>query len=281
MKNRLVAKIITGTVLVGALFVGAMVAPKTVRADEFDENTEFSEGDEEINEDDIDDILIGTIIGMALAEAAEPAPAPVPAPKPEYVPVKGISVSQTSVNFKNEGDTITIQATVNPTNANNTRIHWCSSNPAVASVDNGYIRAFANGTATITATTDEGNYSAYINVTVGSGKTAAVTTVQPATTADNKVSAAAVAQILNAKKNGTATIITTEPSSFDMNVALAMAARPDVKVDCIFPYGGHNFKLTLPKGYNLSKTMNAQGCVTWLELCKYNGIGGVKLQMLN
>ena len=257
MKNRLVAKIITGTVLVGALFVGAMVAPKTVRADEFDENTEFSDDDDEIDDDDLDDAVLGMIIGMALAEAAEPAPAqptpaPTPAPKPEYVPVKGISVSQTSVNFKNEGDTITIQATVNPTNANNTRIHWCSSNPAVASVDNGYIRAFANGTTTITATT-----------------------------ADNKVSAAAVAQILNAKKNGTATIITTEPSSFDMNVALAMAARPDVKVECIFPYGGHNFKLTLPKGYKLSKTMNAQGCVTWLELCKYNGIGGVKLQMLN
>ena len=233
MMNKLVAKIITGTVLVGTVIFGAMVAPKAVKAD-------------------------------------------------EYVPVKGISVSQTTVNFKNEGDTITIDATVMPTNANNTRIHWCSSNPEVAGVDNGYIRAFADGTATITASTDEGDFKAYINVTVGSGK-ATVTNAQPqaSTVIDDKVNNAAVSQILNAKKNGTATIIASEPSNFDMNVAMSMTARPDVKVECIFPSGGNNFKLTIPAGYNLAKTMNSQGYVTWLDLCKLNGVGGITLVVLN
>lgn len=278
MKKRLVAKIITGAVLVGTVIMGAMVAPKVVKADEIDDIIQLLDDDDL---DDMDDELMDEVVSAVIYMAMEEAAQETPAPKPEYVSVKGISVSQTSVNFKNEGDTITIDASVMPSNANNTRIHWSSNNPSVASVDNGYIRAFADGTATITATTDEGNYSAYINVTVGSGKAAVKPVAQTTSVIDNNVNNAAVAQILNAKKNGTATVLATAPSNFDMNVALAMAARPDVKVECVFPYGGHNFKLTLPKGYNLSKTMNAQGYVTWLDLCKYNGIGGVSLQMIN
>ena len=66
-----------------------------------------------------------------------------------------------------------------------------------------------------------------------------------------------------------------------MNVALSMPARPDVKVECIFPSGGNNFKLTIPAGYNLAKTMNSQRYVTWLDLCKLNGVGGITLVVLN
>lgn len=60
----------------------------------------------------------------------------------------------------------TLTATVGPSNTNNKAIIWTSSNPNVATVNDGLITAVGVGTAIITATTSDGNKSASCSVTV-------------------------------------------------------------------------------------------------------------------
>lgn len=222
-------------------------------------------------------------VNVTAAPAPQVVTVQTPAAQSSKVSVTGISVSTTYVELAKEGDTTTVSAYVSPSNADNMKVHWCSDNPSVASVDNGYIRAYKNGTATIIARTDDGNYSAYVTVKVGNGNN--TVTTQPTVTSDTSVvdpavNAEAVNKISAAKKNGTVTIKSATAKSFDMNVAVAMATRKDVKVECVFPFNGHIFKLTIPKGYALANTMNAAGYVTWLDLCKLNGIGGISVIML-
>jgi uncharacterized protein YjdB len=56
-------------------------------------------------------------------------------------------------------DTITLTATVSPSNATNKNVAWTSDSPDVATVDpnSGLVTAVGVGTATITATADDGN----------------------------------------------------------------------------------------------------------------------------
>ncbi len=71
-----------------------------------------------------------------------------------------------------EGDAAQLIATVLPENATNKNVTWSSSDPSTASVDqNGNVTAIATGwfwpgTATITATTEDGGYTATCKVTV-------------------------------------------------------------------------------------------------------------------
>ena len=68
----------------------------------------------------------------------------------------GVSLNTTDISM-NTGNNITLVATVAPTNTTNKNITWTSSNNNIATVDkNGNVKAKANGTATITATTSNG-----------------------------------------------------------------------------------------------------------------------------
>ena len=85
--------------------------------------------------------------------------------KEVVVPVTGITVKQ-SVSIT-EGKTYMLTATVLPENATNKNVTWKSSNTKVATVDeNGKITAVSKGTALITVTTEDGNFSAQCKVTV-------------------------------------------------------------------------------------------------------------------
>lgn len=77
------------------------------------------------------------------------------------VAVTGVQVCPTSFTM-NVGDTATLDTIVCPENATNKRVIWCSSNESVASVDyyTGEITANLAGTATITATTIDGDFQA-------------------------------------------------------------------------------------------------------------------------
>mgnify|MGYP002756983223 CR=1 FL=1 len=66
------------------------------------------------------------------------------------IKVNNISLSP-SRKTVNEGDNFTITATVSPYNATNKNLNWSSSNPTVATVENGKVYAKSAGTATITA----------------------------------------------------------------------------------------------------------------------------------
>ncbi len=65
------------------------------------------------------------------------------------------------------GDTRELNAEVIPSNATNTNVSWSSSNTAVATVSSdGLVTAIAEGSATITLTTEEGNKQATCAITV-------------------------------------------------------------------------------------------------------------------
>lgn len=80
------------------------------------------------------------------------------------IPVERITLSQAEVTLK-EGETLTIFASVTPSDATDATVSYTSSNTAVATVSsNGVITAMKAGTCTITASA--GGKVAFVNVTV-------------------------------------------------------------------------------------------------------------------
>ncbi len=76
--------------------------------------------------------------------------------RPEIIPVTSVTLNKSQLNLKTDGEE-TLIATVNPANATNQEIQWSSSNQAVAIVsDTGTVKAVAEGTATITASAENG-----------------------------------------------------------------------------------------------------------------------------
>ena len=83
------------------------------------------------------------------------------------VAVTGVSVSPTTGSIAYGESTLTIKATVTPSNATNKAVVWTSSNENVATVSaKGVVTAVSAGTATITATTMDGGFTATCTVTV-------------------------------------------------------------------------------------------------------------------
>lgn len=81
------------------------------------------------------------------------------------VAVEKVTISETSLAIKT-GEEATLTATVLPENATNTTLVWASGNPSVASVADGVVRGLAEGTSTITVSTEDGSKSASCLVSV-------------------------------------------------------------------------------------------------------------------
>lgn len=80
--------------------------------------------------------------------------------------VAGVTLDKNSLTL-NVGDTVKLNATVTPEDALDKTISWASSNPDVVSVDaDGNIKALKEGTATITVTTKDGEFTAKVEITV-------------------------------------------------------------------------------------------------------------------
>ena len=91
------------------------------------------------------------------------------------VHVTGISLDHPSATIK-EGETVTLVATVTPDNAANKTVKWSSSSETVATVDgNGKVTGIKAGSATITATTEEGGKKATCALTVEANLAPSVT----------------------------------------------------------------------------------------------------------
>ncbi len=85
------------------------------------------------------------------------------------VKVTGVSLNKTSASVE-KGNSITLKATIKPSNATNKNVTWKSSDKRIATVDsNGKVKGVKKGTATITVTTKDGSKKATCKVTVGSG----------------------------------------------------------------------------------------------------------------
>lgn len=90
-------------------------------------------------------------------------------PTPTETKLTSIGLSETNILLaKNATKTLSVK-TYKPSNATNKSVTWISSNNAVATVDaNGVVRGLQQGTATITATANDGsNVRAVCKVTVG------------------------------------------------------------------------------------------------------------------
>ena len=103
------------------------------------------------------------------------------------VHVTGISLDCSNVTIK-EGESVTLVATVKPDNAENKIVSWSSSDASVASVNNsGIVTGVKAGSATVTATTEDGGKTSScvvlvepntaLSVTVGVDKISAISAV--------------------------------------------------------------------------------------------------------
>ena len=87
-------------------------------------------------------------------------------PDPDPIPVTSVSLDKT-LHTMNEGEIVTLTATVLPANADDPSVSWESDNEAVAKVnDNGDVTAVSPGNATITVTTTDGGHTATCTITV-------------------------------------------------------------------------------------------------------------------
>lgn len=81
------------------------------------------------------------------------------------IAVTGVSLNKPSTTIE-AGQTETLTATVTPANASNKSVTWTTSDSDVATVAGGVVTAKAAGTATITATTVDGGFTATCSVKV-------------------------------------------------------------------------------------------------------------------
>ncbi len=87
----------------------------------------------------------------------------------EIINVTGINSTPTNTTL-DIGQTQQITTTISPTNATNQNVNWSSSNTSIASVNNsGLVTAVAQGTTTITATTEDGGFTSTTTVQVNGG----------------------------------------------------------------------------------------------------------------
>ncbi|MGE5416026.1 MAG: Ig-like domain-containing protein [Acidobacteriota bacterium] len=82
------------------------------------------------------------------------------------VAVSGLTLDQDWVSIPITSSPVTVTATVTPSNAANKTVIWKSSNPACATVTDGKVTPVSVGQVLITATTEDGGYTAYCWVTV-------------------------------------------------------------------------------------------------------------------
>ena len=103
-----------------------------------------------------------TIITVASADGTKTARCEVTV----IVPVTGVSLDRTSAEII-KGDSMTLTATVAPSNAMNKNVIWTSSDPSVATVSqSGVITAIKAGSTTVVATTVDGEKTAACEIVV-------------------------------------------------------------------------------------------------------------------
>jgi endoglucanase len=126
------------------------------------------------------------------------------------VPVTGISVSPGADSLQ-INKTLQLTATVTPSNATNKSVTWSSSAPAIASVSStGVVTALAQGSATITATTADGGFTASSSIIVSSVVVPKQYTITTAVTGSGTV---ALSPAGGTYPEGTTVTITATPAT--------------------------------------------------------------------
>ncbi len=206
------------------------------------------------------------------------------------VPATGITLDVEEITLIAAGETVALTATVEPSDVTDGSVTWTSSDEGVAIVSSeGVVTAVANGTAIITATTNDGTeLSATCTVTVNipvpatgitldveeitlaaAGETVVLTaTVEPTdvtdgsvtwTSSDESVAIVSSEGVVTAVANGTAVITATTNDGTELSatcIVLVQAATAiaDVEAECL-PQSIYNLqgqRLSVPqKGINI------------------------------
>ena len=106
---------------------------------------------------------VGTAVIIATTSNGKTATCTVTVSVPT-VDVTGVTLNKTELSLT-VGESATLTATVTPANATDKSVMWSSSDPSVATVENGRTTAVGEGTATVTVTTSNGK-TATCTVTV-------------------------------------------------------------------------------------------------------------------
>lgn len=116
-------------------------------------------------------VSAGTVTITATAEEDENIKDTIDITVTPYPHVTGVSVNPAGFSLQ-IGNTKNLAAVVSPDEALNKAVTWSSSNPSVASVDsNGKVTAISEGNAVITATTEDGGFTATSQVMVYTERT--------------------------------------------------------------------------------------------------------------
>ena len=78
----------------------------------------------------------------------------------------GITLDKNEATLNSYGSMVSLHAQIQPDNAENQNVKWSSSDTKVATVENGVVYAWKNGSAVITAATEDGNFKSQCNITV-------------------------------------------------------------------------------------------------------------------
>ena len=125
-----------------------------------DNDVHLEQQDElEINKSDVAPILEGTTNN-------EPSDASNEGFENEFVSVSGVYLSESEIHLTIEDKPIQLLVTVVPENADNQTIAWSSSNPEVATVVDGVVTPLTAGMTTVTAVSNDGDFSASCLITV-------------------------------------------------------------------------------------------------------------------
>ena len=82
------------------------------------------------------------------------------------VPVTGLALDKSTASVETGDGTLTLTPIFTPETATNKNIKWESSDDSIATVANGVVTLIKKGVVTITATSEDGNYSASCVVTI-------------------------------------------------------------------------------------------------------------------
>ena len=171
--------------------------------------------------------------------------------------LKEITLSKTELSLM-MGDEATLTVNFNPSNFENKKVKWTSTNDDIAFVDDtGKIKAIKPGKVTIKATTEEGNKTAKCTVTVKSepiqaisfgdeeitvyvdSKTTLVTISEPENTAidepiwtssDEEVATVKDGTITAKKIGSTVITVSDETGEITASIVVNVAAKPDEKL---------------------------------------------------
>ncbi|MEW9699919.1 Ig-like domain-containing protein [Paenibacillus sp. SI8] len=91
--------------------------------------------------------------------------------EPVQIPVESVDIPPSLQIVMNKKPSAGLNYHLSPTNATNKNVTWETSNPLVATVQDGIVTAVSPGSATIKITTEDGNFSAFSNVHVVIGVT--------------------------------------------------------------------------------------------------------------